>query len=312
MYSILDFCFVGYFTELENEQEICRHEKEGTDQADCNISGVSNLSDSFEDLKGLAENDSLFKSLPGKNRESLMACTLSPPHKKFQTSKSRESVTESSTFGMSQSSSIESELSESFHFSQWRKDQIAKSKEIQDVCSFGDSSYTDESSMTIDIGSCVTLDHKKEETELSETPPFQFTQWAKQQVQICREIQKQGNNNPNVALHHSHSQDSKFKTGSTEASLEERSTDEYESQSLSSDWEKIHVKTSKNVEEEIQEETDNSTSEFWEIESWDGWKSKGTSPVSQSLQIDESEFQFSDWVKSQIRKCKVIQEEDEV
>lgn len=307
-----DPSFCGYSTEIENEQEICRQEKEGTDQADCDISGTSNLSDSFEDFNGLAENNSPIKSVPDINSESLNASTLSPPHKKFRTSKCRESVTESSTIGMSQSSSLESDLSESFHFSQWRKDQIAKCKEIQEVCSSGDSSCTGRSGMTSDFGSGVTMDHRREETELSETPPFQFTQWAKQQVEICHKIQKQGHDKSCVALCHCHSQDSEFKSGSREGSLEERPTDEYESQSLYSDWGKIHVKTPRKRQEEIQEETDNSASEFWEIEAWDGWKNKGTSPVSQSLLGDESEFQFSEWVKSQIRKCKVIQEEDGV
>lgn len=45
----------------------------------------------------------------------------------------------------------------------------------------------------------------------------------------------------------------------------------------------------------------------WKIKT-DDWEDRGIRGVS-SFHSEESEFQFSDWVRSQIRKCHVIQGE---
>lgn len=279
---------------------------ESKDQTDCNISGISNLSDSFEDADELFETSSPEESVPDVKSESMKACTVSPPWKKFRTLSSGESLTQGSVTERSQSSSIESEPSQSFHFTQWRKDQIAKCKAIHDETSFEDSPCTDGVTSS-GIEPDLTFNHRNEVTEFSETPPFQFTQWANKQVEICRKIQKQANDIPSKERHETYSQDRELKLGSREGSADS------ESQSFYSGWSKIPVSTSRNLRDEIQEETGSSASEVWESETWDYWtgNKRDTAPFTQSLQSDETEFQFSDWVKSQMRKCRVIREESE-
>ena len=277
---------------MEHKHEpICSQDKQNTDQADCDISGISLLSDSFETFDDLIEADSPEECLTDPNSEVPSNCNLSPPHKKLRTSKSGEHLSQRSL-----SSSIESQLSDSFYFTQWRKAQIAKCKEIQDEYCLKESHCTD-ANVVREPG--LTLDHRNGETELSETPPFQYTQWAKQQVEICRKIQRQANENACAELYHS----PELKLQSREGSLEEKINDNSESQfSLSSKWDKFCIKTS-NFHSEIHEETGSSESDIW-----DSWiESENT--VTQSIDSPESEFHFSDWVKSQIHKCQVIQQE---
>ena len=87
----------------------------------------------------------------------------------------------------SNQSFTESELSESFHFTQWKNNEIAKCKEIQQKYSLKGHASTKSNNTFKEY--TFKLDSNSEDTEFSETPPFQFTQWAKQQVDICHKIQ---------------------------------------------------------------------------------------------------------------------------
>ena len=305
-YFASDKIHVGNSAETEHKHEpICSQNKDSTDQTDCDISGISLLGDSFEEFDDPIEADSPEGCVTHPNsRVPSNYCTYSPPHKKLRTSKSGENLSESTaTERISLSSNIDSELSDSFHFTQWRKAQIAKCKEIQDECCFGESSCTD-ANVVREPG--LTLEHSNEETELSETPPFQFTQWAKQQVDICRKIQGQANDMRFTELYHSPELKS---LQSREGSLEEKIKDDSESQlSLSSRWDKFCIKTTSNIHSEIHEEPRSSESD---IILCDGWI-ENENFITQSIDSPESEFQFSDWVKRQIHKCQVIQQESKV
>lgn len=289
---------IRYSAETEHKHEpICSQDKESTDQTDCDISGLSLLSDSFEEFDDLIEADSPEECLTDLNSEVPSNCTFTPPHKKLRTSKSGENLSQSTATERCLSSSVESQLSDSFYFTQWRKAQIAKCKEIQDECCLKESHCTDANVMG-EPG--LTLDHRNEETELSETPPFQFTQWAKQQVEICRKIQRQANDMHCAELCHS----PELKLQSREGSLEEKMKDDSESEfSLSSEWDKFCIKTTSNFHSEIHEGTGGSESDMWDS------LMESKNPVTQSIDSPESEFQFSDWVKRQIHKCQVIQQE---
>lgn len=231
------------------------------------------------------------------NNEVLKSRTSSPPYKKLRTSGSEDFFTESSAIERSQSLFFESELSESFHFTQWRKEQITRCKQIQDEFSFDESPCTDAG--IFEGESAVKVDYRNEEAEILETPPFQFTQWAKQQVEICRNIQKQGNEIPNGELNNPH----ELKLWSRAGGLQGKIKDGSKSNSFLSDWETVRVKTTSNSRVENQEET-----ESVKNKTWDDWEDRGIRGVS-SFHSEESEFQFSDWVRSQIRKCHVIQGE---
>lgn len=164
-------------------QPNCRQEKEGADQSDCNISGISLLNDSSEESDVLTDGNMQNEFEDGYS-ELQDSHTFYPPRKRIRISEQGQKRTENN-----QSLSMESELSESFLFTQWRKYQIAKCREIQRKCTFGENPGTDQSCQNSYEGNSCEVDCKGEETEFSETPSFQFTQWAKQQVEICHKIQ---------------------------------------------------------------------------------------------------------------------------
>ena len=365
------FYVTGYSTEAT-----CGKEKENKCFTDLNISGISHLSDSFEDFDEQIETNSE-GFVPDKTCESQTTHTLSPPHKKFRTSENGERWTQSNP----KEQSIESEASQPFHFSQWKKDQIAKCKEIQDEISIEDSSFTEscgdfsqrkiyqiakckgiqnerffeynpcsdgssgdftqwkreqiakckqiEDGNSFQVSPCIdvrglnrsveqpdsTLDHRNTETEFSETPPFQFTQWANQQMEICREIQNGGTDNIySKAIYQCLLQKDRLKLCSREGCSEEMLKGDSEPKGHFPDCAEICEKTSTYLHKGIKEETPSSASEVWESETWDDWtqnKRQSAAFNTQSLHSDESEFHFSDWVKSQMRKCRVIQEQTE-
>ncbi|KAL9964632.1 hypothetical protein ACROYT_G028299 [Oculina patagonica] len=191
-----EHCSSGYSTEgmQSNEHLICSQEKEISDNTDFNISGVSHLSDSFDNCDEFIENNLHQEAELENNRDSLSSPILTPPSKKARTSGSGRptKLTGSEITERNKLHTEEHEPSQSFHFSQWRRDQIAKCKKIQDENSIEDSACADASSlMSVEEESDLALDQSSVGVEFSETPPFRFTQWANQQVEVCRRIQKE-------------------------------------------------------------------------------------------------------------------------
>ena len=170
--------------------------KEINDNTDLNISGISFLDNShLQGCEEFIENDVQQGTEIDKNRDSLGTCTLSPPNKKLRTSESGSCLTEDERKERNKLHAIlENDPSQSFHFSQWKRDQIAKCKEIEGGNLIDDSpcECLDASCLISDEeGSDLALNEGTVGGEFSETPPFQFTQWAKQQVQVCCKIEKE-------------------------------------------------------------------------------------------------------------------------
>ncbi|XP_029184308.2 uncharacterized protein LOC114952513 [Acropora millepora] len=163
----------------------CKQEKcqeESNDQSKFNISGISFLSDSSEELDVLIKDDFKSDCAVDGHDEIQEGNSFCPPHKRPRICEQEGNWRESDQ------SFTESELSESFHFTQWRNNEIAKCKEIQHKYSFKGDASSNQSKNTFEKYT-FKVDSTSEETEYSETPPFQFTQWAKQQVDICQKIQ---------------------------------------------------------------------------------------------------------------------------
>lgn len=181
--------WITLFLSLENEvttepnrrQEKCQ-EEEGNDQSNFNISGISFLSDSSEELDDLTEDDFKTECAADGQNEIQESNSLCPPHKRPHICEQEVNWVESNQ------SFAESEVSESFHFTQWKNNEIAKCKEIQHKYSFKGDAGTNQSKNTFEEYT-FKVDGNSEETEFSETPSFRFTQWAKQQVEICHKIQ---------------------------------------------------------------------------------------------------------------------------
>ena len=286
---------------------------EVTNTTDLNISGISHLNDSIDCSDGLDENDLLQVSEPDKDRDLQDTYTLTPPTKKQRTSKSGSSLTGSrKTERVNPALSPENELSQSFHFSQWRKDQIEKCKEIQDGDFTECSSCADMGSSTsAEEESGLELNHNSAGGEFSETPPFQFTQWAKQQVEVCRKIQKEADS-PEMTLRqslNSGEQTNKLKFGSRHTINLQMLNDhpQADSECDFSEWARNQIKLCRNLQQT--EDPADTASIDWEGEKWDEWIcTTGKTACTSQLHSAESEFQFSQWVKSQVRKCRNIQE----
>ena len=368
-------------------------EKEGDCSNDLNVSGILQLDQSFEDFGECFETNSAIQGGLFEDSDFLIAFS-GPPRKKCRTLESGDNSPLCILKEETQSLPVESEMSQSFDFSQWKKDQIAKCKEIQDEicdentgsrssaarsCDFSqwkqdqiakckemqdescydytDSPFTassrwdfsqwkkdqiakcreiqNEQSVECSLctnASCDDFSHGKrdakskykethdvnftegspcKESEFSETPTFQFTQWANQQVQICREIQEQEGDPLFERLHQPYVQ--KKKLSSLVGCFDQMSEEESGQQGQFSDWILNRERTSKDDAcDEIQEYGRSNDSYEWENEGWDKWTAskRETESVTGSSYRDGSEFQFSDWVKSQLRKCRAIQEEN--
>ena len=392
-------------------------EKERDCSRDLNISGISHLDETFEDFCERLDTNSAKQR--GLFEDSDFVITSSdPPRKKCRTLKSGDNLPLCSLKEETQSLPLESEMSQSFHFSQWKKDQIAKCKEIQDnsfdeytgspftaaSCSWDFSQWKkdqiakskeiqdkicdentgspssaasswdfsqwkqdqiakckeiqDEScydytnspftaSISWDFSqwkkdqiakcreiqneqsvecslctnaSCDDFSHGKrdakstykethdvnftedspcKESEFSETPTFQFTQWANQQVQICREIQEQEGDPLLKRLHQLYVQ--KKRVSSMVGCFDQVSEEESGHQGQFSDWTLNRERTSKDDAcDEIQEYGRSNYSYDWENEGWDKWTAskRETDSATGSSYSDGSEFQFSDWVKN--------------
>ena len=414
-------------TEAPSNQE-----KEGYCSNDLNVSGISQLDESFEDFGECFESNSAIQGGLFEDSDFVIASS-GPPRKKCRTLESVDNLPPCILKEETQSLPVESEMSQSFDFSQWKKDQIAKCKEIQDKsfdeytgspftaascssdfsqwkkdqnliakckkiqdeicdentgshsraarsCDFSqwkqnqiakckevqdercydhnDSPFTASSSWDFSQwkkdqiakcreiqneqsvqcslstnASCDDFSHAKrdakakykethdvnftedspcKESEFSETPTFQFTQWANQQVQICREIQEQEGDPLFKKLHQPYVQ--KKRLSSMVGCFDQVSEEESGHQGQFSDWTLNRERTSKDDAcDEIQEYGRSNDSYDWENEGWDKWTAskRETDSVTGSSYSDGSEFQFSDWVKSQLRKCRAIQEEND-
>ena len=153
---------------MTGEQLIDSQGNEDHNSRELNISGISNLSDPSDILDDHGENDFPLRSEPDNNRAFFEAHTLTPPTKKQQTLNSDASFEESNSKDRADSLSLEQEPSQSFHFSQWKKDQMAKCKEIQDRDFTEYSFYNHAGSITSAGRECC---HKKT-TAMSEKHPL--------------------------------------------------------------------------------------------------------------------------------------------
>ena len=374
-------------TEAPSNQE-----KEGDCSNDLNVSGISQLDESFEDFGECFESNSAIQGGLFEDSDFVIASS-GPPRKKCRTLESVDNLSLCILKEETQSLPVESEMSQSFDFSQWKKYQIAKCKEIQDEicdettgsrssaarsCDFSqwkqdqtakckevqdescydhiDSPFTASSSWDFSqwkkdqIAKCREIQNEKspecslctnasfddlchgkrdakakykethdvnftedspcKESEFSETPTFQFTQWANQQVQICREIQEQEGDPLFKKLHQPYVQKKRL---SSMVGCFDQVSEESGRQGQFSDWTLNRERTSKDDAcDEIQECGRSNDSYDRENEGWDKWTAskRETDSVTGSSYSDGSEFQFSDWVKSQLRKCRAIQEEN--
>lgn len=268
------------------------------------------MSDSFDNSDEFIENNLHQEAELENNRDSLSIPILNPPNKKARTSRSggptSTILTGSERTERNKLLTEENEPSQSFHFSQWRRDQIATCKKIQDENSNEGSPCADASSLiSVDEESDLTLDQGSVGVEFSETPPFQFTQWANQQVEVCRRIQKE----TDMVLHQSRNsgeQSIKLKLGSRERNSAQKLTDHTDPQFDFSESAKNQVQLCQNFTE-----TEDTGSANWESGKWGEWVYKTGKTASTPPLSCESEFQFSEWVKGQVQQCRVIQEDSE-
>ena len=104
--------------------------------------------------------------------------------------------------------------------------------------------------------------------EFSETPPFQFTQWAKQQVQVCCKIEKE-TDIADIVLQQplkSAEQINKLKVASRERNSAPKFTDHSDSQFDFTEWAKNQVQLCRNFSD-----TKDTGSIDWESEKWGEW-----------------------------------------
>ena len=227
--------------------------KEINDNTDLNISGISFLDNSrLQGCEEFIENDVQQGTETDKNRDSLGTCTLSPPNKKLRTSEGGSCLTEDERKERNKLHAIlENDPSQSFHFSQWKRDQIAKCKEIEGGNLIDDSpcECLDASCLISDEeDSDLTLNEGTVGGEFSETPPFQFTQWAKQQVQVCRKIEKE-TVTADIVLQQSlksAEQNNKLKVASRERKSAPKFTEHPDSQFDFTEWAENQVQLCRN------------------------------------------------------------------
>ena len=249
--------------------------KEINDNTDINISGISCLDDSYQGCEEFIENDLQQESETDKNRYSLSICSLSPPNKKVRTSESGPCLAGDERKERNKlHTTLENDPSQSFHFSQWKRDQIAKCKETE-----GGNLIEDSPCECLDASCLIGDDEEsdlalKEGTvggEFSETPPFQFTQWAKQQVQVCRKIEKE-TDIADIVLQQplkSAEQINKLKVASKERNSAPKFTDHSDSQFDFTEWAENQVQLCRNFSD-----TKDTGSIDWESEKWGEWMYK--------------------------------------
>lgn len=263
------------------------------------------MGDSFDNSNEVIENDLHQES---NNRDFLDSPTLSPPNKKVRTSESRPDLMEGKRTERKKFLTAENEPSQPFHFTQWKRDQIAKCKKIQGEKFIEDSPCSVASSfMTVEEESDLALDQGS--VGVAETPLFQFTQWANQQVEECRRIQKETNIS-DLELHqllNSKEQGIKLKLGLKEREKAQSLTNHSDSEFDFSESATNQLPICHNFAE-----TENSAE--WESEKWGEWvykTGKNASTPHNPQFSGDSEFQFSEWVKSQLRQCRVTQEDNQ-
>ena len=245
------------------------------DSTDLNISGISFLDDSYQGCQEFIENDLQQESEIDKNRDSLTTSTLSPPNKKLRTSESASILTGDERRERNKLRTIlENDPSQSFHFSQWKRDQIAKCKEIEGGNLTEDSPCVDASCLIGDEEeSDLALNEGTVGGEFSETPPFQFTQWAKQQVQVCRKIEKE-TDIADIVLQRSLKsveQNNRHKATSRERKREPEFTYHSDSPFDFTEWAENQVQLCRNFSD-----TTHTGSIDWESEKWGEWMYKLT------------------------------------
>lgn len=277
---------IGYSTEdmPSNEHTYMYSQgKEIRDSADLNISGISCLDDSYQCCKEFSENDLQQESETNKNSNSLRTCTLSPPSKKLRTSQSGPSLTgDESKERNNVHTVLESDPSQSFHFSQWKRDQIAKCKEVEGGSLIEDSTFAD--------ASCLIVDEEESESnlagEFSETPPFQFTQWVNQQVKMCHKIEKE-TDVADIVLQRSLKsleQSGRLKVTSKKrnTSSAPKFTDQSHSEFDFTEWAENQVQLCRKFSD-----TQDTGSTDWESGKWGQWMCKTEKTDSCSLLSDE-------------------------
>ena len=262
--------------------------KEISDSADLNISGISCLDDSYRCCKEFSENDLQQESETNKNRDSLNSCTLSPPSKKLCTSQSGPSLTgDESKERNNVHTVLESDPSQSFHFSQWKRDQIAKCKEVEDGSLMEDGTFADASCLIVDKEeSDLTLNEGNLAGEFSETPPFQFTQWANQQVKMCHKIEKE-TDVADIVLQRSLKsveQSGRLKVTSRKRNTSgaTKFTDQSHSEFDFTEWAENQVQLCRTFSD-----TQDTGSTDWESGKWGEWMCKTEKTSSCSLLSDE-------------------------
>ena len=245
--------------------------REINDCTDLNISGISCLDDSYQGCQEFIENDSQQESETDKCSDSLS--TLSPPNKKLRSSDGGPSLTGDERKKRNKLHTIlEKDPSQSFHFSQWKRDQIAKCKEVEGGNLIEDSTFADASCLTGDEEeSDHTLNEGNVAGEFSETPPFQFTQWAKRQVQVCRKIEKE-TDIADIVLQQSLKSvepNNRLKVTSRENICVPKFTDHSDSQFDFTEWAENQVQFCKKFSD-----TRDAGSTDWESEKWGEWMYK--------------------------------------
>ena len=248
--------------------------EEINDSTEFNISGISFLDNSYQDCQEFIENDLQQESKTDKNKDSLSTCTLSPPNKKLRTSESASVLTGDEWKESNKLNTVlGNDPSQSFHFSQWKRDQIAKCKEIE----LGGNVIEDSPCVG---ASCLISDEEESDPalnegtvvgEFSETLPFQFTQWAKQQVQVCRKIENE-TDIIDILLQRSPKsveQNNRLKVTSRERNSAPKATDHSDSQFNFTEWAENQVQLCRNFSD-----TNHTGSMDWESEKWGEWMYK--------------------------------------
>ena len=131
-----------------------------------NVSGISELDESFEDFWECLETNSAKQGGLFEDSDFVIGSS-GPPRKKCRTLKSGDNLPLCILKEEIQSLPVEREMSQSFDFSQWKKYQIAKCKEIRD------ESFDEYTGSPFTAASCS----------------WDFSQWKKDQIAKCKEIQ---------------------------------------------------------------------------------------------------------------------------
>lgn len=263
-------------------------EKEISDSTDLNISGISCLDDSYHCCKEFSENDLQPESETNKNRDSLRTCTLSPPSKKLCTSQSGPSLTgEESKEINNVHTALESDPSQSFQYSQWKRDQISKCREVEGRSLIEDGTFADANCLIVDKEeSDLTINESNLAGEFSETPPFQFTQWVNQQVKMCHKIEKE-TDVADIVLQRSLKsveQSGRLKVTSREryTSSAPKFTDQSHSEFDFTEWAEYQMQLCRKFSD-----TQDTGSTDWESGEWGEWMCKTEKTDSCSLFSDE-------------------------